>query len=695
MRGLLRAAILLLPVSFVAWALWLGWSTWRDLPGSDGARLAGADRHIVYALDDRRATQFVFSSLQRNVRIVTHAELEPIAARHPDQRYRYGVIVEALARGGEVIDRRRLEFATRVLLAPGPNGALAPASAYAEANLIPSAADVMLIELRRPAAVMRIRSAGRQAGVRGVAVRVYERTPKSERQLRTAWSRLSAAERADLARGSSVPAELLSKAERRALLENRWSAVGPKGVEGGQYRARVLYVRDVPATAAVRSDPADPKPSSPLQPGARAGSAWFAGPGAPLVFPVSHVGDSATPFRLSLRLTSGRGVSARYELLDEAGAVLAAGPLAHCHVLSGDRLGGTPLAGPCIFWFNLATNVRAIRIVASAPLVVSAANRPPDLAPIVFVPERQVEANAGPSWFAVKPATGPKPVAIVLGPKRSALVDPPEAARGWRRLEPEGRPLMRDIYVPVGTDPDPESVFTPIASGRRTLSFVAPLASAAVAPRLLYLRDRTGLVVLVGTIDGEAWFSERVASISGTLPLDPTTRGPHTVTIAPASTVSLYLTHLPSGPDSLRERRFVHLRPGATRFVVDKTSSGTELVALHVLLPPGGRRDLGVAIGGPPTGTGPHSGWTPRRRRFSVMPGAADRRIHAIGEARSLGLEQRLLLPLRADLPPGRYPITITLGPGPSGYSFLSHRTPGATDRRDVVLEEELDFEGG
>lgn len=688
MRHLGRALLMFLLLPPLAAAVWFGWEFWRDLSGGGAGRFAGAERQIVFPLDDDQATRFVFSAPQRSVRIVTHAELAAPATRNLDQRYRYAIVIETLARGGEVIDRRRLEFATRVLLAPGPDGALAPASAYAEADLIPSAADVTLIDLPRAAKALRIRSAGRQAGVSGVAARVYERMPISERQLRTAWSRLSATEKKELTRGSAVPADLLSEAERRALLKNRWSPVGPQGAD---YRVRTLYVRDVPAVLPGQASAATPDAPAPPT-GARMGVSWLAGPGAPLVFPVSHVGDSATPFRLTLRSKRRSGASVRYELLNEGGAVAAAGSLLLRDAPSDDRQGTTPLGAPSVFWFNLPPRIRAIRIIASIPVAVSAANRPPDLAPVVLVPERQVEGNTGPTWFPVDPAAGAKSVALVLGPGKSSVSDPPEGGRGWQRLEPVGRPLLREIYVPVGTDPNPDNVFTPLASGIGTLSFVAPNGSAAVRPRLLYLRDQPGLLELSGTIDGEAWFSERVASISGTLPLDPVTPGRHAVTIAPALGARLYVTYLPPGRDSLRERRFVQLRPGETRFAVEKKSAGAELVVVHLLLPPGDRRALSLSIDGAATEIGPHDGWTPRRRRFSVAPGAADRRIHAVGDPDALGVERRLLVPLRADLPPGRYRITITLGRGSVGYGLLTHRTPGTKERRDIVLEEEIGF---
>lgn len=121
-------------------------------------------------------------------------------------------------------------------------------------------------------------------------------------------------------------------------------------------------------------------------------------PDRPLNYSVIHVGDSATPLRVDLRLlfdpaTPPVGVTAvAYELRDAAGKPVRTGTLEVPFVPSRyDRLAEAAaperLCEPMRFYFRLPPQVAEIRFVADASILAAAYTRPPDLERQVRVPE--------------------------------------------------------------------------------------------------------------------------------------------------------------------------------------------------------------------------------------------------------------------------------------------------------------------
>ena len=682
MRRLGQSLVIVVLVGLIAWASSFAPSVLRDLGENNADGLFGADRQLVYPLDNTRPTRFIFSTPQSKVRIITHAEISPNAALAVDQRYRYDVIIEARDTEGDVLERRKLSFATRLLMIQGRDKRSVSSVSYEENDVVPTAADITFVDLPRPAAALYITSPSHNTGVSGVAARVYERMPISEQRLRTAWARLSPADRIELTRDSALPAAMLTDAERRRLIQNRWSPVGPQGVFGRDYRTRTLFVREGGTTAAA------PDVNNEARIGRHGATEYAATPGEPIVFAVRHVGDSATPFRLTIRTPRLGDVSVRYELRNALGAASHAGALKLLKSASGDQLDGIALAAPNTFYFNLSVGMSTLAVVANGPVVVTAANRPPDIVPTTLVPVPQGDTIAGPNWYPIAALAGGTPVMLQSGPEAPAAVDTADDDRSWQGLDPVNSPLSRDFYVPAGANAAPSDVFTPVKVGEQTLQFVQSDNSDTSSPRLLYLQGRRATASLAGTVDAAQWFDERVASLSGKLPLAALTPGQHRVAIMPNAGARLFMSHIAPNPGSLRERRFSQLEDGRARFIVVKSTKDTELVAINLLTKPGVGGVVNVSIEGPTSGVGPHTGWTPRKRTFVVAPGLADPRVVGVGQPGAFAAERRLLVPLRADLPPGRYDIAIQFSKA-AGYVHLNHRILQATDRRDLFVEEE------
>ena len=667
----------------------LGWAglfvpgVWRDLGRNNADGLLEADRQLVYQLDNERPTRFIFSSPQSTIRIITHAEITPDAAKRLDQRYRYDVIVEARGTDGEVLERRKLSFATRLLMIQRRDKPALQAVSYAENDVVPTAADVTFLDLPRKAAALYITTGSQTSGVRGAAARVYEREPISQQRLRTAWARLSAADRAELTRDSALPAEMLTDAERRRLIVNRWSPVGPQGVFGRDYQARTLYVREGDGT------PAAPVETIPTRAGTPGATTYITRPGEPILFAVRHVGDSATPFRLTVRPPHLGAVAVRFELRDAAGAACKAGALTLIRSASADQVDGIALAAPNSFYFNLPAGISTLAVIADGPVVVSAANRPPGIVPTTRVPAPNA---AGPNWYPIPASAGGTPVTLQSGTETPQPVEVANEDRSWERLTPQNSLASRDFYLAAGANAEAGDVFTPIRAGTQTLQFASSASIELAAPRLLYLQGGQATASLTGTIDGSPWFDERVASLSGTVPLAAVSPGRHLVAIMPHSGARVFLSHIAPNANSLHERRFAQLAAGRARFVLVKSSTTMELVAINLMTRPGIGGVVNVAIEGPGGSAGPHTGWTPRQRAFVVAPAPADPRVVGVGQPGAFAAERRLLVPLRADLPPGRYTIAIQFTGVGGGYVRLNHRILQATERRDLFVEEESGF---
>lgn len=219
------------------------------------ARPAGRDYSaarpsLVYRIDPQ-PTDFVFSRPQRRVRILTNAQL-----RRGGVNPYYSVIIEALDSEGETVWRREIHTRSARLFVRNQRGQSVPHAFTSDLKgLVPSAADLALIDFGAPVTAVRLREGKRGSSVAEILGRVQEQRPISERQLEVGWERLSKAEQARLAAGNVLNPALISETERRRLLRERWHPVGPAGVRGQDYVQALLYERLGPVFSSGRGSP--------------------------------------------------------------------------------------------------------------------------------------------------------------------------------------------------------------------------------------------------------------------------------------------------------------------------------------------------------------------------------------------------------------------------------------------------------
>lgn len=203
-----------------------------------------AQPSLVYPLR-RLPSKFVLSRPQERVRILTNAELRP-GATEPH----YGFVVEALDARGATAWRREIHVRTLPLFVRNRRGKLVPHVFLAEPGALQlSAADATLIDFGRPVSALRLRATSKDLGVGRVLARVQEQRPMSPRQLEVGWQRLNEDAKAQLTAGNPLGSALTGEDERQRLLIQRWSPVGPAGVEGRDYLQTILYERHGPARA--------------------------------------------------------------------------------------------------------------------------------------------------------------------------------------------------------------------------------------------------------------------------------------------------------------------------------------------------------------------------------------------------------------------------------------------------------------
>lgn len=422
-----------------------------------------------------------------------------------------------------------------------------------------------------------------------------------------------------------------------------------------------------------------------------------AGRDAPVTFPVSHVDEEPTPFRLHVRCLCAPGEvppavrAVAFEWLDEAGVVLRSGT---AEVALGpaplERAAEDPVArvlGPAYLHFNLPPEVRALRVSAAQPILVGAANRPPG-APATLVPPDRMGPDGLPLtlplWFPLRPLGWRE---LVEGEGSATVVVQeqviPTATRllldraAWEPWEPWPTAGLVEVLAPYDRRPALGAlaggdVFMPLSPGRPT--FLDLRATAAdgprVAPDLLALDGGDGASVRLA-IDGRPALSA---------PLTPPPLVPRWHRFEPLGAAGpLLISNAVPTREAWVLRRAVPLAAGATRsFRFEKRGEGREFAVIHLFATgprgTGGRIDVELAVG--PRAPGPLPDWTPSAWRADLpagelRPGGA-RRL----PDEPLGAERVLVVPFGADLPPGVYDLRLRL----TGIAALVALTRTAAD---------------
>ena len=116
-----------------------------------------------------------------------------------------------------------------------------PLRVYRGSDEIVAPSDEARVTHSRPFAAVRLVSGSGDPDIVAIDVRVSERRPLIESVAATAFHRFSQDDKARLSLPNAFPPALLTAAERSNIAINQWRPVGPTGIDGRDYRMRVLY----------------------------------------------------------------------------------------------------------------------------------------------------------------------------------------------------------------------------------------------------------------------------------------------------------------------------------------------------------------------------------------------------------------------------------------------------------------------
>lgn len=442
----------------------------------------------------------------------------------------------------------------------------------------------------------------------------------------------------------------------------------------------------------------------------------------PVEFVVDHVGNDPTPFRVDIRqamspadLIEDNPVWVGYQLLNQQGgivregSILASPPWSVYERLQSDTL-GLRMTDPSIYYFSLPAEVATVRLTADRPALLTGYTRPWDMVRESRVPEdaymvddameRQV------SWFPLKPKNFQT---LVMG-NRSMLfatqfrppVDNPDLLAGryqWQDFHPQGSWLGRSLFTPA-EDFSPQredtlpATYQPIVAGQETLlGLEAPRGVGSVQPSLAYFRQSSAPFEVKVLLDGQVHYQGRIAGADGEIVLPALRAGKHRFKVISSAGAEFYLNYTLPIPGSLLKRLGNRFEGGKLNFVYEHGPGCEETLGMRLYSPQGqqGRSVVRVWLEAPRNQVvGPLTGWSFTSRRFDVRPETLSGSRVAAHRRRAADRGQAFFIPMAQDLPPGKYPMHVTLERGSGGYLLVSRIVPGLATERKLVLEQEL-----
>ncbi len=209
------------------------------------AKAAKTRSSTGFVVTARGWTEFAIPQEQSLVKVVSNGNVSEGIYSIQDLQCEYVLRLE-------VLDGDRVVLKTEeAVLRAAPlsyrddvTGAVLPVQTYLGISLLPLGSRttiINLVGLETTARRLRISVVQSDPRVRDVTLRVYANQKPAAYKLRYLWQRMPLEKRERLARASVHAIDFLSDQEKRNLLENRWVAVAPVGIDGKEFFERKIF----------------------------------------------------------------------------------------------------------------------------------------------------------------------------------------------------------------------------------------------------------------------------------------------------------------------------------------------------------------------------------------------------------------------------------------------------------------------
>ncbi|CAM2010747.1 hypothetical protein [Acanthopleuribacter pedis] len=242
MRTLIRWVFLMIG-GLVIWVLVQSDLRWLEPAGAgqNYQRTRGATPSLTYALLPEGRLEFQLPAQTQTMRLVVNGVVrrDQVAEQVGPVEPRFALAYAWHDRGGLVLHEGVYHFRARVVAETAhqhlffENPRLLPSDPRAAVPTPPA-------EVGRAAKLV-LRLAEHDAAVDHLVVRCYAEALLGPEEARRQWQRASPAQRREMAKGNVYPPSRLTAEERAGLMQRRRRPVGPLGIQGRDFRTRMLY----------------------------------------------------------------------------------------------------------------------------------------------------------------------------------------------------------------------------------------------------------------------------------------------------------------------------------------------------------------------------------------------------------------------------------------------------------------------
>jgi hypothetical protein len=453
-----------------------------------------------------------------------------------------------------------------------------------------------------------------------------------------------------------------------------------------------------------------------------------------VTYRISHVKQLATPFRIGIREPSGLGrpgssnqhpaaihmpSTLHYDLLDKSGNKIHGDQVSlvlpasvYDRLIDGqDHL---PISDPHYLHFNLPHNVSFIRLKSSDPLLVNAGNRSPKMAKLTRVPEDYFKSQTHdpdiqkqPTWFPLKPVNYNK----LFNDQRTYLVllqyRPPEINPDieagqfqWDAFKPEKNRAGHFILIPAQKkeyqrDAALVSTYTPLSANTEiSVNVKSSGLRRIITPQLLFFQKEPDNPFSIRVSrNGMPYFTARLVGPSGRLYLPPLSKGPQVLKFHTSKSVDLMMNQITPSPgeDQFHKRFAYRLTPGNPISIpYIKQTADEETLSLAVAFPFIAPQRLKISATlhcARSLPWGPFKELTIQHRTFSIR---SDNNgpVYILNSSQPMmGSRHRCFFPIRSDLKPGKYRISLSLNGTKRAYVVLYRVLPGRYAQQKLLKE--------